>query len=318
MLATAGLNASLLGLLLEQACSADWVVLVGPLPPPLELELEQLVAAVSPGVPLLLVEPDPQRLERLQRDLETGVPASLTLVSALLAAETGEQCWYSYNDPRHSGTIPPEVLQSRLPNLQLESLELRPALPLSAVVERWHDDLREQGKPVADDHGLLLLPLPEATAVLAGAGPWLEQLSTVLLHGPAADGLPPDLEDQLVAACLQAEAIDPEMQLWRGSELLRLRKQLAQLKADHVSRAQQLQELTYHCTQLGNERDHLVGERDQLVSQKAELEQRLELINQELDAILLLLDSAKTEPTAVDAPAAPSAEAARQGGPPQE
>lgn len=309
MLATAGLNTALLGLLHEQARSASWVVLVGPLPP--GLELEQLAAAARSGVPLLVVEPNPQRLERLQQDLELGAPLPLTLRSELLAAEEGEQCWYRYNDPRHSGTTPPELLQARLPNLRLESLDLRPALPLSAVLERWRAERSAQGQPLPEGNGVLLLPLPEASAVLAGAGPWLEQLAAVFLHGPASEELPAALEAQLAAACLQRETQSPELQLWRGSESLRLQKRLDertqqrdqlgaerdqliterdqltaernQLAAERDSHIQQLQDLTEQHDNLSAERNQLLAERDQLAAERDSQTQHLHELNQQGD-----------------------------------
>ncbi|MFO7628474.1 MAG: hypothetical protein R6W06_02950, partial [Prochlorococcaceae cyanobacterium] len=270
--------AELPALLIQEAAQVDWVVLVGLQPSGQVVEL--VAAARAGGAVVLVVEPDPLRLEPLRQELKAEGLSEVSLVADLLAAEAGEQCWYRYNDSRWTGTTPPERIQQQRPNLQLISLELRPALPLADVLEQW--PLLAEGQPAPGD-GLLLVAAETAPAVLQGAGSWLRRMATVLV--PSPQELDPELDPLLLAACLERQASDPALLLWRRSPLLVLQREQLELE-------QQRDQLTAERDGLTAERDALAADRDQIAAQKLELEQRLAQVNTELDEILALLDAA--------------------------
>ena len=249
--------------LAAEASEAGWVVLLGT---PSEAQLE--AALTAPG-PVLVVLQSAEAEASLRDGWETSWPERLHCCQAPLAAEAGEICWYRYNDARLNGTVPPELLRGQRPNLQLESLELLPALTLGAVLESWRAACIDTWQLGFQGAGLLvILGNQDAAEALAGAGPWLEQLGAVLM---LADGPAPEaLEPLLAAACLTPELVEPGLLLWRRNTLLLLRRQL------ETSAAQ--------C-------DQLAAEREDLARQNSALEERLAIVNRGVDEILALLDS---------------------------
>lgn len=208
----------------QHAAQAGWLVLVGPLPAGEELAWIQ--AAAQAGVPLLAMPQGYEQGEELRQELQEQGTGGVTLCSELLAAESGEVCWYRYNDARHDGTTPPELLQALWPNLKLESLELRPTQRLDGVLGAWI----EQVGADAQAPGLLWLPAREAFAVLSGAGAFLERLEAIWLEGSAhPDGLDAEVLALLEGSCHHLTIDGAKHQLWQLDRQRLLERQVVLL-----------------------------------------------------------------------------------------
>lgn len=251
----------------RETAEADWIVLAAQLP--VEESLELIAAVHCTGVPILVVEPDPSRLEHIRQGLEAEGLGAVNLSSQLLASEAGEQCWYRYNDPRQSGTTPPEQLQAHLPNLQLESLELRPTRTLATVLDQWVPQGTESEGRASSGFGLLLVTGGSAASQLAGAGAWLERLNAVLVIDPPA--VDTDLVAVLASGALALEASGPSTWLWRRSPLMLLTRQHNHLAAE--------------CQQLGAERNSLLAEREQWWVERQQLESERNDLRAEREAL---------------------------------
>lgn len=260
------LSGAVLGRLAEDFPGAGWLTMLGAFPDP--TLLRQLVQLLQPEVPLLLIEPQASRAEALLEQAEAEGWQGLQVCSDLVAAEAGEACWYHYNDPRRDGLIPPEELQSLYPNVRLERLELRPTRPLAAVLDDWLAGDGPGAAHARPSDGALVLPAARAEEVLAGAGPWLEHLTSVLLLGPAADRQGDGWSPLLEQVCLAPVAAGPNGQLWRRDRQRLLERQLTALTAT--------------CDRLRQERD--------------QLQARLQAVDAEVEAILSQLEPSVDQP----------------------
>jgi FkbM family methyltransferase len=261
-----------LELLQADARSAAWLVLVAPLPVAQKTAL--LEAAAVSGRPVLLIDPQLEAEADLASQLALEAPHTLVACSELLAAEAGEQSWYVYNDRRRNGTVPPDGLVPRWPNLRLEGTELRPARRLDAMLSTW----LEQAVTDGSQPGLLWLPATQAPQVLAGAGAFLERLATIWLEGaPANDGLDPELVDRLEASCHRLERDGPKHQLWRldgqrlvERELLLVTQQLEALQERCEELEVQLSAQAAQTTEQSQQREVLQVRVEEILSQYSE------------------------------------------------
>jgi hypothetical protein len=102
-----------LELMQADARSAAWLVLVAPLPFAQKTAL--LEAAAAGGRPVLLIDPQLELEADLAAQLALEASPTLLTCSELLAAESGEQSWYLYNDRRWNGTAEPDGLLPHWP-----------------------------------------------------------------------------------------------------------------------------------------------------------------------------------------------------------
>jgi len=199
-----------LELMQADARSAAWLVLVAPLPFAQKTAL--LEAAAAGGRPVLLIDPQLELEADLAAQLALEASPTLLTCSELLAAESGEQSWYLYNDRRWNGTAEPDGLLPHWPNLCLEGIELRTTRRLDAVLSTWLEQAAFDGRQV----GLLWIPAMQAPQVLAGAGVFLDRLATIWLGGALPnDGLDVELAERLEASCHRLDREGPNHQVWR-------------------------------------------------------------------------------------------------------
>ncbi|MCX5969540.1 MAG: hypothetical protein NTV57_18290 [Cyanobacteria bacterium] len=257
----------------QQASTAAWMVILGPLPT--GEEDDWIAAAGRTGVPVLVIEPQLEQANSLREQLNGEGIKTVTVCPELLAATAGDVCWYRYNDARRNGTTPLEVLQPLLPNLRLEGLERRRQRTLAEVLDAWSDSLPQP----PNEGGLLWLPAELVQTVLAGCGPWLQRLQVLQVAGEPED--PAGLAERLEALCfrLDSEASDP--QLWRLDALRVLQAERDRLVTE---RDGWIAEREGWIT----ERDGLIAERDGLLSSQRQ-------ISTELDQILALLEATPGE-----------------------
>jgi hypothetical protein len=230
--------------LLHEAARAPWLVAVCRSLPNDWLRVLQS----SPARKLVLV---PDALEASQVEAQLLVPAitDLEIRVAWLSATGGEASWFRYNDARCDGPLPPAHWQAQLPNLQLQSAEVRPQISLQSQLEQW--------EPAQGDGGMLLWGLHDTEPLMGKEA--LARCSCLAMVGDADDAL----GDALKRHCLVREPDIPG--LWRRD----------QLRIEH-------RKLQKRCQHLQNANVKLEQESDQL-------KQRLAAIDQELDQILSLI-----------------------------
>ncbi len=262
----------------QQASTAAWVVLLGPLPA--GEEDDWIDAAGHGGVPVLVIVPQLEQADRLQERLHGEGRRTVKVCSELLAAAAGDVCWYRYNDARRNGTTPLEVLQARLPNLRLESQEWRRQCSLAEVLDGWSSSLPQP----PGEGGLLWLPAALAEAVLAGCGLWLQRLRVLQVAGEPED--PAGLAERLEALCfrLGSEAIDP--QLWRLDALRVLQAERDRLVVERQGLAANVAELQQLQATMNSEREGLLAERTGFGAERAGLLAERDRLLAERDAWL--------------------------------
>ena len=262
MTVATGPSLQLLEQLQQHGARAGWLVLVGPLPAGEELAWIQ--AAAQAGVPVLAMVPGYEQGEELKQELQEQGAGAVTLCSELLAAESGEVCWYRYNDARHNGTTPPELLQAVWPNLRLESLELRPTRRLDGVLSVW----LEQANADAKAPGLLWLPATEASAVLSGAGAFLVRLEAIWLEGSAhPDGLDAEMLALLEASCHRLTIDGAQHQMWQLDRQRLLERQVVLLTQEREVLQGQLIAQSAQTAEQSQQREVLQGRVEELQGQ---------------------------------------------------
>ncbi|MCT0225753.1 hypothetical protein, partial [Synechococcus sp. CS-1328] len=291
--------------------SAGWLVLVCRGGAAVALDLARL------GKPLLVVEADPEQVEELHRQVAENPASALTVCCELLGSETGETCWYRYNDARQNGTTGLDALQGRYPNLRLQSLELRPLRRLDALLAAWEERGRSSGDDLLKGPGALVAYGVEALPLLQGGSSWLERFSQLVVPPPRleAEG---DLEAWPVLLrhhCLQPSADNPQPQGGEAWILLEqdrerlLEEQLQQaldqistvaaernaLKAERDGLNTKQQELTAQRDGLTKERDALEAERDGLNTKQQELTAQRDGLTKERDALKAERDGLSTK-----------------------
>ena len=149
--------------------NASWVVMVD-VP-----DVDLLESACGCGVHVLAVLSDEGDLETIEMNWDGDWPENLQMTSLLLGPETAEVPWFHFNDHRHNGRLPLEVLQSSFPNLRLEKVELRRQITLAEFLERW--------EPAESDAGLLILGDASPLPLIASGSACLQRLKSVAVLG---------------------------------------------------------------------------------------------------------------------------------------
>ena len=271
----------------QHAARAGWLVLVGPLPAGEELAWIQ--AAAQAGLPVLAMLQGYEHGEELKLELQEQGTGGVTLCSELLGAESGEVCWYRYNDGRHNGTTPPELLQAVWPNLKLESLELRSTRLLDGVLSVW----LEQVGADAQAPGLLWLPATEASAVLGGAGAFLERLEAIWLEGSEhPDGLDAEVLALLQASCHRLESGGAHHQLWQLDQQRLLERQVVLLTQQREELQGQLNAQSAQTAEQSQQREvlqakveELQGQLNAQSAQTAEQSQQREVVQAKVEEL---------------------------------
>ncbi len=242
-----------------------WVIL-------LELDDPDLIEALrARGLRLILVLPQAWRVQRLAEAIDAIDTPGFRLCDQLFAAESGEVCWYTYNDPRCDGTRSPGELEADRPNLRLESLEMRPQHTLDSLRHAW----TERDGPL-EGEGLLLLRDADQLALLAGGGSLLADLAALAWFAPGEANTPPGALLPALASHFLVPWPEAEPgHWWRRDAALELRaenRELHQLWTDS----------TRHLDQLRGEREaiaqrqlELQAERDALLQSQAGLAAQL-------------------------------------------
>ena len=254
--------------------SADWLVLVCRGGAAVALALARM------GKPLLVVEADPDQVEELQRLLAEEADSAPTVFCELLGSESGETCWYRYNDPRQNGTTGLEALQAHFPNLRLQSLEPRSLRRLDAVLTAWQEFVHKAGDGPLGGAGALVAMGVEALPLLQGGGSWLERFSQLLVPPPllTAEGDIDAWPALLRGHCLQPAASNP---LPKGGEALIL---LEQDRARLLE--QRLQQAFARISNIEAERDGLLAARDDLAAKQQELTAQRDGLTIEREALI--------------------------------
>ena len=248
----------------RHGAQAGWMVLVGPLPPGEELVWIQAVAAADRPVLVVLPGMEPQEGEELRQQLQEHGVEGVTICSELLGAEPAEVCWYRYNDNRQNGSTPPELLQALWPNLKLESLELRPTRRLDGVLSAW----LEQAGPDAQAPGLLWSPATEASAVLGGAGAFLERLEAIWLKGSAhPDGLDAEVLALLEDSCHRLIGESSGHQMWQLDRQRLLERQVVLLTQQREELQGQLNAQSAQTAEQSQQREVLQARVEELQGQ---------------------------------------------------
>lgn len=283
----------------------SWAVMVGIEAPGL------LNEALTLCPRLLVIQPNSLFAERLRDEWPAGLPPGLQISTALLGSQMEDVTWYSYNDGRLDGTLSPEELCSRHPNLSLLREELRRQRTLDEVVQGWMG----QDAFTPAENGCLLLQGHDCCSALVGSTSLLNHLETVVcwvegrgVIDPAP--LPVELVARLEDACFRRSAADTftwqrDEQRLVERELEWVQIELARLSAAGEAQSQLLQAKDLELEKMAAkiqvaefERDHLNAavqemDRQQIMAQQnvALQEQRcIALENQLADQQRLVAD----------------------------
>ena len=267
------------GSLAHWISSCGWAVLVGAQDAVFIREIQRQCPR------LLVIEPSQRRVERL-RSSWSQLPNGLRFWQEPVGAAEEDVLWYSYNDSRLDGTIPPADLSKDFKNISLIGEETRRQYPLENVVNEWldiHDSPLERG-------GLLVRNF-DPDPLIAGAASLLPSLEFLILWTESATGLQPapiseDLAMRLEEACF-SRSTQEEIR-WERDEKLHLKHQLQSLEAtvtrlsfENSEQTRFLQGQEREVMELTESRLALITQCDQLTSQCHSLRDALQLARQQ-------------------------------------
>jgi hypothetical protein len=155
-----------------QACS--WLVVIGCHDP-------DVISSLHNDCPLILVvQPNQVLAERLKDEWSGALPMGIYISSEIIGETEMEIPWYRFNDARHDGTVPPEILKSQYPNISFKSQETRLQLTFEGAVRRWHDSIGIHQEKSGKRRGGLLVRVAGLETTLSSAGSILEELQFIV------------------------------------------------------------------------------------------------------------------------------------------
>ena len=296
--------------------TASWLILID------VIDLDFIKYAIQFTCNALLIFSRESLIEWVEASIEYPWPETVQITQLLIGEETLEVPWFHFNDARHDGLLPLDLLKQSAPNLRLESVEMRQQITLGELLERW--------EPSGDDGGILLLGSKVSNQLLISGGANLQHAQMIGSLGDDKSSQPDEDDDKLneLESLLKDNWLEKSTELdthsgntlWiRNEELLQISMLANDLQAlsserdallserdslhlQHSSLANDLQALSSERDALLSERDAFGQQRDELASKYSELEkefrttqERLETIQSEHHAAIAGLDSIHAE-----------------------